>query len=61
MKNRLGPNDSGANGTCMAYSAASMSLSGMIRLRAGWRRLDTDSTRSTSRPQAASWRATAAG
>jgi hypothetical protein len=28
MKNRLGPNASGANGTCMTYSAASISRSG---------------------------------
>jgi hypothetical protein len=29
MKNKLGPNASGANGTCMTYPAASISRSGM--------------------------------
>lgn len=35
MKKRLGPKDNGASGTCMVYSAASMSRSGMNRLSVG--------------------------
>ncbi len=31
---------SGANGTCITYSAASISRTGMNRLRAGWRRFE---------------------